>query len=137
MIGLYRTFIALCILCEEIACGAVEVLRGIARIDAERTGSIRHQLAKTVGTLGADGSRIVAAFGLDQGLEKDQPVVLIETDVPQGTVPLVPVSSRADQGEDVVASGRRCGIQRGENLSGLSAIIQPCPGRSFAMKGPA
>ncbi len=43
----------------------------------------------------------------------------------------------ADQRENVVATGRRRGGQRGQNDFGLSAIIQPCPGRSFAMKGPA
>ena len=68
---------------------------------------------------------------------KPDALLSIEADLPQGTVPLVPVSSRADQGEDVVASGRRCGIQRGKNHPGLSAITQPRPSRSFAMKGPA
>jgi len=124
-------------LCEQIPRRAVEVLGGIARIDAERTGSIRHQLAKTIGILRADGGRVVAAFSLDQGAEQNLPVVRIKADLPQGTVPLVADGSRADQGEGVVATGRRRGVQRGQNDLGFSAMFQTSPGRALTVKGPA
>ena len=94
-------------------------------------------LAQTIGALGADGSWVVAAFGLDQCSEQELPVVGTQTNLAQGTVPLVAISSRPDQGEDVVASGRRRGDQRGQNHFGLSAIIQPRPGRPRAVESPA
>ena len=69
--------------------------------------------------------------------EQDLPVVGAQINLAQGTVPLVADGSRLDQGKDVVTTGRLRNIQRGQNDFGLSAIIQPCPGRPLTMKRPA
>ncbi len=114
----------------EVARRPVKVFMPVMRVDTEKSGRARHELAKADGPGRGPCLRIVAAFYLDIGAIDRQPIRDAETCLAQARVVCITLPDIGDGGENPwIRRRERAAPDRDRRNSGLHVILaRDCPG---------